>query len=76
LPELITTTEDGYERLALDLATNPKRLKSIKTKLALNKESSSLFDTERFTRNLETAYNQLYRRYINGEKPDHLLVEE
>jgi len=76
LPELITTTEDDYERLALDLATNHKRLKSIKAKLVLNKGTSSLFDTERFTKNLETVYKQLYSRYINGEKPDHLLAEE
>jgi len=75
LPELITTTEDDYEKLALDLATNPKRLKSIKAKLAANKELTPVFDTERFTRNIETAYTQMYEKYFAREKPDHLYVK-
>ena len=75
LPELITTTEDDYEKLALDLATNPKRLKSIKAKLVVNKELTPVFDTERFTRNIETAYTQMYEKYFAGEKPGHLYVK-
>ena len=75
MPELITTTGDDYEQCALDLATNSKKLKSIKAKLALNKDNTSLFKTELFTSNLETAYTEMYERYVNGEKPEHLLVE-
>ena len=34
LPELITTTLDAYEQMAIDLATHPEKLGSIKRKLA------------------------------------------
>ena len=74
IPELLTTTEADYEKLALDLATNPEKLKSLKAKLARNKDDTSLFNTEQFTGNIETAYTEMYSRYVNGKKPEHLLV--
>ena len=76
MPELIATTEADYEQLALDLATNPKKLKSLKAKLARNKDNTPLFNTEQFTSNLETAYTEMYNRYVNGKKPEHLLLKE
>jgi len=76
LPELITTNENDYEKVALDLATSPKKLKSIKAKLKINRENTPLFDTERFTRNIETAYKQMYAKYFAGEKLEHLFIEE
>ena len=74
MPELIATTGDDYEKLALDLATSPKTLKSLKARLARNKDNTPLFNTEQFTSNIETAYTEMYKRYVNGEKPEHLLV--
>jgi predicted O-linked N-acetylglucosamine transferase (SPINDLY family) len=74
MPELITTTETDYEKLALDLATSPKKLKSLKAKLARNKDNTPLFNTEQFTSNIERAYAEMYNRHVNGEKPEHLLV--
>ena len=76
LPELITTNEKSYEQVALSLATNPKKLEAIKTKLSVNKDSLPLFDTVRFTRNIETAYLQIYEQYSSGKKPEHLVVKE
>ncbi len=76
LPELITTNERDYEELALDLATNPKRLETIKAKLTVNKENTPVFDTERFTRNIETAYTQIYSRYFAAETPENLYINE
>ena len=76
LPELITTTGDDYEKLALDLATSPKKFKSLKARLARNKDNTPLFNTEQFTSNIETAYTEMYKRYVTGEKPEHLLVKE
>jgi protein O-GlcNAc transferase len=52
LPELITETSADYEALALVLARNPARLKALRGKLAANR---ALFDTARFTRDLEDA---------------------
>ena len=76
IPELITTTEADYEKLALDLATNPEKLKSLRAKLARNKDDTPLFNTEQFTGNIEAAYTEMYSRYVNGKKPEHLLVKE
>jgi len=56
LPELITDTLEDYETLALALARDPARLKALRDKLANNRDTAPLFDTQRFARNLETAY--------------------
>ncbi|MDP6651616.1 MAG: tetratricopeptide repeat protein, partial [Gammaproteobacteria bacterium] len=74
LPELITTTEDGYEQLALGLATNPEKLNSIKARLNTERDNSALFDTGQFTKDIETAYRWMYDRYFAGENPAHLFV--
>jgi len=56
MPELIAADLAGYEALALKLATNPPALEDVKQKLTQKRASSALFDTPRFTRNLEAAY--------------------
>jgi protein O-GlcNAc transferase len=62
LPELITNTQEEYEVLAIELATNSKRLEEIKLKLANNRLSAPLFDTPLFIKNLESAYIKMYER--------------
>ena len=74
LPELITETEIEYEALILDLATNPQRLAAIKQKLAANRLSKPLFNTELFTKHLEDGYQQAYQRYFDGLEPDMITV--
>ena len=76
LPELITNTPEEYEALAIELATHPEKLKVIKEKLASNLSTAPLFDTKRFTKNLESAYTQMYERNQKGLEPDHIYVEE
>jgi predicted O-linked N-acetylglucosamine transferase (SPINDLY family) len=76
LPELITNTPKEYEALAIDLATHPEKLKVIKDKLADNLSTAPLFDTKRFTKNIESAYTQMYERSQQGLEPDHIYVEE
>ena len=75
LPELITTTQEQYESLAIELATNPEKLKIIKDKLVDNLPTAPLYDTPLFTRHLESAYLTMYDRYQNGLDPDHIYVE-
>ena len=74
LPELITETVEDYEALILDLATNPERLAAIKQKLAENRLSKPLFDTELFTKHLEDGYQQVYQRYYDGKLPEAIVV--
>jgi predicted O-linked N-acetylglucosamine transferase (SPINDLY family) len=69
LPELTTTSEQAYEKLILDLATNPNKLKKIKNKLINNRKSAPLFDTEKYTQQLEEVYTMAYQRYADGLPP-------
>ena len=76
LPELITSTPQAYENLAIELATNPEKLAAIKRKLADNRLTTPLFDTELFTRHIEAAYTAMYERYQAGLSPDHIHVQQ
>jgi predicted O-linked N-acetylglucosamine transferase (SPINDLY family) len=75
LPELITTTEEEYESLAIELATDPEKLKIIKDKLVSNLSTAPLYNTSLFARNLESAYSKMYDRYQQGSDPDHIYVK-
>ena len=74
LPELITETEMEYEDLILGLASNPQRLAAIKQKLAANRLSKPLFNTQLFTKHLEDGYQQAYQRYFDNLEPDMITV--
>jgi predicted O-linked N-acetylglucosamine transferase (SPINDLY family) len=74
LPELITTTQEQYETLAIELAGNPQRLAAITEKLQRNRLTAPLFDTDLFTRHLENAYTQMVERYQAGLGPDEIHV--
>jgi predicted O-linked N-acetylglucosamine transferase (SPINDLY family) len=76
LPELITKTKAEYEATAIELATNPVKLKAIKDKLARNRLTTALFDTPRFTKNIEAAYTQMYERYQADLPLDHIYIED
>ena len=75
LPELITNSQENYEALAIDLATNPAKLKAIKAKLESNRLTTPLFDTPRFTKHLEDAYTKIYERYHADLPPEHIYIE-
>ena len=72
VPELITSTQQQYERLAIELSLNPDWLAQIRAKIRDNRLSSPLFDTPRFARNLEAAYAAIHDRYQAGLSPDHV----
>ena len=72
IPELITSTQDEYESLAIELASKPKKLKLIKDKLDGNISTASLFDSHKFTKSLESLYHKMVDRQCNGLDPDHI----
>jgi len=74
LHELITSTQDEYEALAIELATDPEKLAQIKQKLYNNRLTTPLFDTPLFTKHLEEAYTQMYERYHADLPPDHIYI--
>ena len=69
MPELIAENMEGYERLALRLARDAQMLAEVKQKLADNRLSCPLFDTDLFRRNLESAYTTMWRAWQKGEAP-------
>ena len=74
LPELIATTPETYERMAVDLATRPEKLAAVKHRLAENRLTTPLFDTKLFTRHIEKAYTAMYERHQAGLAPDHIII--
>jgi protein O-GlcNAc transferase len=59
LPELVTIRPEDYEALALDLAKNPALLKATRDKLQRNRLTTPLYDSERFRKNIEAAYEAM-----------------
>jgi len=76
LPELVTDSLAGYAALALELARNPEKLSDVRRKLAEKRETAPLFDTERFARNLERGFREMWRRHRSGEEPSVIAVAE
>jgi predicted O-linked N-acetylglucosamine transferase (SPINDLY family) len=64
LSELIAETPENYESLALALATDGPRLAALREKLAAKRKTAPLFDTARFTHNLEAAYEAMRENFL------------
>jgi len=56
LDDLVATSPEAYESLALDLAHHPERLAALRQRLADNAPTSLLFDSDRHRQALEAAY--------------------
>jgi predicted O-linked N-acetylglucosamine transferase (SPINDLY family) len=69
LPELVTDNGDTYEQLAVRLAKDASLLASTRARLADNRLTCPLFDTARFTRQLESAYRTMWQMHRDGGKP-------
>lgn len=67
--ELVVKNHREYEKLAIDLATHPKKLKKLKSKLSHLISTSPFFDSIQMTRDLESAYLAMWDRYQKGKKP-------
>jgi len=59
-PELVAATPDEYVRIAVDLANNPGRLASYRENLRSMAKKHGLSDPQKFARNLETAYLEMW----------------
>ena len=76
LPELITKSEEEYEALILEIATSPEKLIKIKKKLSENILTKPLFNSEMFIKHLEDGYNQVYKNYLDGNKPKTTFINK
>ena len=63
LPELVTESWEEYRAQAVRLAREPASLAAIKEKLAAHRRTEPLFDTDRFVRDLEAVYRELWNTH-------------
>jgi predicted O-linked N-acetylglucosamine transferase (SPINDLY family) len=61
--ELVTESFEACEHLVLDLAASPAKLRDLRRRLQEGRDSCPLFDTPRFAKNLERAYEQMFDAY-------------
>jgi predicted O-linked N-acetylglucosamine transferase (SPINDLY family) len=61
--ELVADSAESCERLAVELATSPARLQDIRRRLRESRDSCALFDTPRFVKNLEAAYENMFEAW-------------
>jgi predicted O-linked N-acetylglucosamine transferase (SPINDLY family) len=74
LPELIAANPEGYEKLAIELGNNPIHYHSLRSKLQNSLLRSPLFDTPKYTKNLESLFEKMYERYQSNLSPDHIYA--
>ncbi len=63
LPELVGSDHDDMVRIATRIGTDSDYRAAIRRKVAVNRLSSPLFDTVRFTRNFETAIEMMVAQH-------------
>jgi predicted O-linked N-acetylglucosamine transferase (SPINDLY family) len=74
LHELICSTPEDYEAFALRLATEPGTLAALRERLATNRSSHALFDTDRWRRHVEAAYVTMWERVCAGLPPASFAI--
>ncbi len=75
LPELVTQSLEEYETLALKLARDADLLRTYRDRLAANRLTCSLFDTDLFRRRMEAAYTRMLDIAVRGENPRALDID-
>jgi protein O-GlcNAc transferase len=75
LPELVTSSLADYAALARWLAEDANLLGEIRKRLAENRLSRPLFDTDLTRRHIEAAYTTMWRLHQDGKAPRSFQVE-
>jgi predicted O-linked N-acetylglucosamine transferase (SPINDLY family) len=76
MPDLVATSEQRYETLAVEIATDAARLAALRSRLRAARMTAPLFDTPRTTLHLEQAYSMIYDRYHADLTPVDMDVPE
>jgi protein O-GlcNAc transferase len=67
--DLITASLAEYEALALELAVHPERVHALRETLRKQHTQHSFFETDRYRRSLESAYERMWERHAAGLPP-------
>lgn len=68
LPELVTSTLQEYEDLAIRIGLDQDFARSLRKK-AEAARAAPIFDSPRFTRHLEWAFDRMWDTYVQGQAP-------
>lgn len=68
VPELAAADLEEYRQIALRLATDPAALRGIRQRLEDARHTSALFDTARFSRDLEQLYLRMHEDNAAGRR--------
>jgi protein O-GlcNAc transferase len=71
LEELVSADEEGYVRLAVELARDPERLSRLRRELPERFAGSVLRDEKGFVRDLEAAYRSMWQEAISRHSDRH-----
>ena len=74
LDELISFSEKEYVDKSIKLFSSKEKLKNIRNKLIINKDSGTLFNTHLFVQNLEKAFIKIWKIYLEGKESRHIYV--
>lgn len=69
LPENVMPSPSAYEEFAVRVGHDADLRRSLRRQVEANRGSCVLFDTPRFTRHLEWAYEHMWERYVAGQAP-------
>ncbi|MCW2249558.1 putative O-linked N-acetylglucosamine transferase (SPINDLY family) [Azospirillum fermentarium] len=67
VPELVTDTAAAYEALALELARSRTRLAGLRSLLLDRRATTPAYDTPRFARHLEQAFETMWMLHRTGQ---------
>ena len=74
MSELIALNQEDYEKKAIELGNNRKKVEQLKLKLKENKNTQPLFNINMYSRDLEKLFLKSYNNYISGLSVDHLVI--
>ena len=76
MPDLIADSQDGYVRVASELAGDVARLGQLRSTLRQQMQQSPLMDAPRFARNVEAAYRQMWQTWCANSKQNPVRIPE
>lgn len=76
LNDMVVENIEQYEERACYLASRLDELAEIKSRLEANRLTQPLFDTERYVKHLESAYQTMWHKHVAGLPPESFHVVE
>jgi predicted O-linked N-acetylglucosamine transferase (SPINDLY family) len=76
LDDLVCPDLAQYRSRAVELGLDPSAREALRARLAANRKICPLFDSGRFVRQLERLYQAMWARWLRGEPPAAIEVDD